>query len=149
MLVTVAYSILIYHATGLVVWISIISTGCGIFLLALSLSNYRNKHYGSGTQTTKGQELSDQNYGKALRAVCSCLYALTALYFLAICCLYKNIAISVGVLKTAAVIIFKNMRILLMPFCSALCLVCWSSYWATGFAFLLSTGEIKQPRLGS
>ena len=147
--VTILYSILIYHATGLVVWVSIISTGCGIFLLSLSLSNYRNKHYGSGTQTAKGQELSDQNYGKALRGVCTALNVLTVVYFLAICCLYKNIAISVGVLKTSAAIIFQNMRILLMPFCSALCVLCWSSYWITGLAFLLSTGEIKQPRLGS
>jgi len=140
---------MIYYFTGIVVWVSIISTGFGILALAMLVKSYRSKHYGLHRQTAKGQALADQNTGKALRFVVYGLYGLTGAYFLAICCLWKNIAVSVAVLKTSAVIIFKNLRILLMPFFSALCLLTWCIYWATTFGYLLSTGQIVQPKLGS
>lgn len=45
-IVTVLYSIMIYYFTGVVVWVSIISTGLGILALAFLVKSYRSKHYG-------------------------------------------------------------------------------------------------------
>jgi hypothetical protein len=71
------------------------------------------------------------------------------LYFIALICLFKDIAISVGVLKTSAIIVIRNLRILLMPFFQALFLVVWVIFWISSFSFLMSTGDIKQPTHGS
>lgn len=148
-IVTLLYSLLIFKCAGLIVWISIISTGLGIAAAAFYLNTYRAKHYGSTTQTAKGQATKEQNVGTALQYACYGLYGLAGVYFFAICCLYKDIAVSVAVLRTAAVVVVKNLRVLLLPLCSALLVLFWSGCWLAGFGFLLSTGDIKQPKLGS
>ena len=77
------------------------------------------------------------------------MYALTVAFFVALCCLFKDIAVSVGVLKTSALVVVRNFRILLMPFFSAILLAIWSSVWVANFSYLMSSGEITQPIAGS
>jgi len=40
------YAAFIYYLTGVVVWLSIICTGAGIFGIAYALNNYHNDNYG-------------------------------------------------------------------------------------------------------
>lgn len=87
--------------------------------------------------------------GKYIQAGVYAAFTVCGIYFLAICCLFKDIAISVGVLKTSAVIVVRNIRILFMPFAEALLLVIWVSVWVANFSLLVSTGDIKQPKAGS
>jgi hypothetical protein len=45
-LVTMIYAAFIYYLTGVVVWLSIICTGVGIFGIAYGLNSYHNDNYG-------------------------------------------------------------------------------------------------------
>jgi len=77
------------------------------------------------------------------------LYVLTVVYFIALCCMYKNIRVSIQVLKTASVIVMGNLRMLVVPFFEAILLLMWSAWWLYSFGYLLSSGEITQPKHGS
>ena len=102
--VTMLYACMIYYFAGLVVWLSIISTGLGIFGLAYLLNNYHNDMYGADSPNLD-TETQEQNYGKAVKAGVYVLLALGLAYFIALCFLFDNIAVSVAVLKTSSVIL--------------------------------------------
>lgn len=70
------------------------------------------------------------------------LYGLGVLFFLALCCLWKNIAIAIAVLKTASMIVMRNIRMLFMPWVASLVIVTWTGIWISGFILLVSSGKI-------
>ena len=70
------------------------------------------------------------------------LYALGIGFFIGLCCLWKNLAIAIAVLKTSAVIIMHNIRMFFMPFFSAFVIMLWTTFWIVFFILLLSTGKI-------
>ena len=101
---------------------------------------YRSKHYPSDKTIAKK---GDMDMGMDLKIACYVLYGVVGLYFIAICCLYKDIEVSVAVLRTSATIVIKNLKMLLLPLFSSLCVLFWSLGWVAGFGYLLSTGQIK------
>lgn len=44
------------------------------------------------------------------------LWALIGVYAICVCCMYKNIYISIQVLKTSSIVIIRNCWVLLVPF---------------------------------
>ena len=110
--------------------------------------NYHNENYGANADR-QSAEVSDQNYGKAVKGAEYTLYGLCVAYFICLCCMYKNIRVSIQVLKTASVIIMGNIRMLFVPFFEAILLLCWSAFWLLAFGHLLACGEITQPKHGS
>ena len=77
------------------------------------------------------------------------LYGLGVVFFIALCCLWKNIAIAIAVLKTSAVIIMHNIRMLFMPIFSSFVVIIWTMIWITFFILFISSGKITQPSMGS
>ena len=73
------------------------------------------------------------------------LYALTGIYFLAVLCLCKDIAVSVAVLKTSAVIILGNLRVLLVPSMATILIFGYVFGWGVGLCYLLSRANIHLP----
>jgi len=138
---------MIYYFAGLVVWLSIVSTGLGIFGMAYLLNNYHNDMYGADPNLDT--ETQEQNYGIAVKAFVYVLLAIGLAYFIALCCLLDNIAVSVAVLKTSSVILIQNMRVYALPFMSTWILFGWIMLWLYNASYLVSTGEITQPRAGS
>ena len=134
--VTLIYSALIYFCAGFLVWISIIGTGVGFGAIAFYLNMYRSKHYPSDKTISK----NNLDVGMDLKIACYVLYGVVALYFVAICCLYKDIEVAVAVLRTSATIVMKNIRMLLLPLASGVCILLWACGWAAGFGYLLSCG---------
>lgn len=57
-IVTLLYAALIYLLTGLIVWVSIITTGLGFLALAFLCRNYHNENYGANADRAGG-EVSD------------------------------------------------------------------------------------------
>jgi hypothetical protein len=57
--------------------------------------------------------------------------------------MFKNIAVSISVLKTSAIIIIRNLRMLLMPLIEAIVLTLWIGLWLYGFFHLASSGTIE------
>jgi len=81
-LITVAYAFLIYYFTGIIVWLSILVTWVGILALSYFMFTYHNIHYGPDSEVT------ENNYGKAIKVGIYFLWGLAALYVIALCCLY-------------------------------------------------------------
>ena len=77
------------------------------------------------------------------------MLAIGLAYFIALCCLFDNIAVSVAVLKTSSVILIQNIRVYTLPFMSTWILFGWIMLWLYNASYLVSTGEITQPRAGS
>lgn len=77
------------------------------------------------------------------------LYGLGILFFIALCCLWKNLAIAIAVLKTSAMIVMRNIRMLFMPFVSSFLIILWMFIWIMMFILLVSCGKITQPTEGS
>jgi solute carrier family 44 protein 1 (choline transporter-like protein) len=152
-IITIIYSVLIYYFTGLVVWASIISTGLGLVFLSVWLQNYHNTKYGTDNKLAiaddKNENAGKNNTGTYIQVGVYVLYGICAFYFIALCCMFKDIAISVGVLKTSALIVIRNIRMLFIPFFSAIILVIWASFWLSSFSYLISSGTITQPKAGS
>ena len=103
-MVIVIYAICIYYMTGLLVWISIIATGFCIFALAYFINEYHNEQYGTNVKY-EWSAVTEQNYGKWTKGSVYVLLGIGLLYFILILCLWKNIYISIIVLKTASVIL--------------------------------------------
>lgn len=66
-----------------------------------------------------------------------------------LCCIWKNIAVSIRVLQTSSIVVARNLRTLIMPFISILVLLFWTSFWIANFTYLVSSGKIIEPKLGS
>ena len=151
LLITVLYSFLVYYFTGLIVWATILSTGAGLVLLGLWLQIYHSTHFAHDPAADPNSNMEKERIkkGKYVQAGVYAIYGFCGVYFLLLLCLFKDIAVSVGVLKTSAIIVIRNLRILAMPFFEALFLVVWILVWISNFSFLVSTGEITQPSKGS
>lgn len=151
MLCTLLYSVLIYWFTPLVVWVSIIATGAAIVGVAYSMQTYHNKQYGANAIAPGGggDATTQANYGKSLLVATYVVYGLAVLYFIAVCCLWKAIRVSVAILKTTAVIIIRNLKLLIMPLFSTIAIVTWVMFAINNLGYLLSSGTITQPKRGS
>lgn len=77
------------------------------------------------------------------------MYGIAGIYFLALLCLWKSIAVSVAVLQTASLIIIRNIRVLIVPFVAAIFIFAFVGSWLVGFGHLLSCAHIIQPDNGS
>jgi hypothetical protein len=147
---TLLYSVLIYWFTPLVVWVSIIATGCAIVGLAYTMQNYYNKQYGANAPAAgSGSAAAQDKTGKSLLIATYVVYGLAFFYFIAICCLWKAIRVSVAILKTTAVIIIRNLKLLLMPFISTIVTMSWLYFAIHNLGYLLSAGDVTQPKRGS
>jgi hypothetical protein len=147
-LVTMLYACFIYYLTGVVVWLSIICTGVGIFGMAYMLNSYHNDNYGPNAPELE-TEASENNYGQAVKIAVYVLLVLGVLYFIALCCLFDNIAVSVAVLKTSSVILIQNVRVYTLPFLSTWIIFFWIMWWIYAASWFASTGTITQPKAGA
>jgi len=77
------------------------------------------------------------------------LLALGVIYFIALCCLFDSIAVSVAVLKTSSVILIQNIKVYSLPIISTWILFGWIMWWLYAASYMVSTGTITQPRAGS
>lgn len=127
-----------------IIWISILGTGGGLLALGLFLQSYYGKHYGEGSDGILSERMS-----KWVKAGYIALYCLTGFFFLVVLCMFKNIRISVAVLETAAVIVIRNIRVLIIPFVSIAVIVSYIAVWLFGLGYLLSCANITQPTDGS
>jgi hypothetical protein len=139
--VTIIYAILIHKMTGFLVWISVIASGMSIFALAFFVNEYHNDQYGTNVKYN-WSAVTEQNYAKWTKVSVYVLMAIGVLYFILVVCLWKNIYISIIVLKTAAVILIQNARIYFLPFFCAVLLLLWMVSWIFNSVLLISTGAI-------
>ena len=118
-LIIIAYGLLIYHFAGFVVWISIIATGLGVLGLSVLLNTYVKQNYGPTSRMAIEEKTDNGNTNWTaiiFRSSVYFLWGLIAVYVMCVCCMYKNIYISIQVLKTASIVIARNFYVLLVPF---------------------------------
>lgn len=140
--VVVLYNILIRYLAKLLIWISVIGTGAAMIGLALFLRAYHQENY-------VDKNTNSETLGTWLQISIYVLYGLTGLYFLMVLCLCKDIAVSVAVLKTAAVIVLRNMRVLLVPAIATITIFAFVFGWGYGLCYLLSCANVHLPTDGS
>jgi choline transporter-like protein 2/4/5 len=73
------------------------------------------------------------------------LYGLAGFYFLTILCLFRGIQVSIAVLETAAVVILRNIRILIVPFISSIVIFSFIGVWIVGAIYMVSSANITLP----
>ena len=134
--ITVGYAFLIYKFTGVLVWTSVIATGVGILLMAFLVQRWSRKNKG------KKRTPEEDKTAKRLKITSYILWGLGIVFFIALCCLWKNLVIAIAVLKTSAVIVMRNIRMLFMPFFSSIIIVLWTTIWLVFFVLLISSGKI-------
>lgn len=135
LVVAVVYNIFLRFFATPIIWISIFATGIGLVALSLFLRKYYNDNYGEGST-------NNEHVGNIIKISNYVLYGLTGIYFLTILCMFKNIRVSVAVLKTSAVIIIRNIRTLFIPFISFFFIVAYILGWLVGLGFLLSCADV-------
>ena len=121
-----------------------IGTGGAILGLALFLNGYYTLHYVLDPNDPE-KTIGNEDIGNFLQIFIYVLYVLTAIYFLTVLCLWKDIAVSVSVLKTSAVIILGNMRVLLVPAFATLTIFTFVFGWGVALCYLLSRANIHYP----
>lgn len=102
--------------------------------LALVSQHYKNNTL-DGTTT----------WAQTVQIIVYVLYSLAGLYFLCILCLFKGIQVSIAVLETAAQVIIRNIRILLVPFFSAIFIFSYIGVWILGAIYLISSANVTLP----
>ena len=102
----VGYNLMLRFFTKPIIWLGIIGTGAGIIYSAVILQDY---HHRKEWDDKKGA-------GFVLITFVYFLYLVALVYILLILCIYRSIAVSATVLKTAAVIITRNLKVLVLPF---------------------------------
>ena len=113
------YSLCIYYLTGLLVWVSIIATGLCMLMLSFVLNTYVQENYGPKSRMAieAATENGNTNWTAVMfKSSVYILWGLIAVFAICVCCMYKNIYISIKVLKTAAIVIVRNFYVLLVPF---------------------------------
>lgn len=133
--VAVIYCILLKFFAKPIIWLSIICTIVGLVALGLFCQNYKNDHYAK-----------DETLGQVLQVTVYVLYSLAGLFALIVLCLYRGIQISIAVLETAAVVIIRNIRILIVPFISCIVTFAYVVGWLAGMAYLASSGNVVPPK---
>jgi len=142
-LVTIIYSIFIYYFTPIIVWVSVVATGVAIVGLGYLMTTYYNKQYGPNSELRLADDPRVHGkYAMSIKYGQYVLYALAVAYFIALCCLWKAIRISISILKTTAVIIIKNAKLLIMPLMTTLLVAIWVFYGLYNLIYLLSSGTI-------
>jgi len=134
--VVILYNLLIRFFAKLLIWLSVIGTGIGIGVLAYFLNHYHTQNFA---------DKEDSTAGDVLKVAVYILYGLTGLYFLIVLCLCKDIAVSIAVLKTSAIIILGNLRILIVPSIAIIVICGFIFGWGVGLCFLLSRANIHLP----
>lgn len=126
------------------VWFSIIASGVSIVGLSYLLNHYVNDKYGMDSNLFRKEfEKEDPNYTAiALKSSVPLLWLFALIYFVCVCCHIRNIKVSVRILSTSSVIMFKNLYVIFIPLLSLIFVLTWLSFWLGGFMFLLSAGEI-------
>lgn len=84
-----------------------------------------------------------------MKAAVYALYGLFVMYFCCILCMWKNIKITIAVLKTTSYIVFHNIRILFIPLVESIVVVTWTFIWLYLFIMFISTAKITQPTKGA
>lgn len=85
------------------IWVSIVGTAAGIFILSIVTKEYHNNNY--GPEAVGNRSVS---FGKILKVAYIAGFVFTGIFILMILCMYRNIQVSVGVLRTSAIIIMRN-----------------------------------------
>lgn len=67
----------------------------------------------------------------------------------AFCCFSNSVGVSIAVLKTTAVIISRNIQLIVLPFCAMFTMLIWTVFWWSNFQHMSSTGKVTQPTDGS
>lgn len=132
--VAVIYCILLKFFAKLIIWLSILGTILGLVALALFCQKYKNDYF-----------LNNEGLGNALQVTVYVLYSLAGLFACVVLCLYRGIQISIAVLETAAVVIVRNIRILIVPFISIILTFAYVGGWLVGAAYLASSAHVVQP----
>lgn len=132
------------------IWISIIATGVGIIGLSYLLNHYVNIKYSGIESYVENLQSEEPNFmAIAMKSSVAVLWLFAALYFGCIFCHIQNIRISTLVLGTSSQIVLRNIYILLIPAICSIKVMLWVVWWAYGFMYLLSTGNVEQPVNGS
>jgi len=112
-------------------WIAICSVGAGLFCLGWLVRDYGAVNYVEGDTTQKWLNIAAYT-----------IWALLGIYLLLVCCLYYSIKISVRVLKTAAKIITRNMRMIVVPVVGITVAFIWFAFAVYFLLWLMSCGEL-------
>mmetsp|Transcript_10816 Transcript_10816/g.16438 ORF Transcript_10816/g.16438 Transcript_10816/m.16438 type:complete len:141 (-) Transcript_10816:780-1202(-) len=135
LVVAVIYNFFLRIFAKSIIWVSIIGTGVLLLLLALFLQKYHNDNY---PDTNPNKDTT----GHLLQISVYVLYGLTGLYFLIVLCLFRNIAVSIAVLKTSSIVLLNNLRVIIIPFIASAFILTYIVAWVVGIVYLLSCGNI-------
>lgn len=114
-------------------WIAIFSVGAGLFALGWLVKDYGEVNYVEGDTTQKWLNIAAYT-----------IWVLFGIYLLAVCCMYYSIKISVRVLKTAAKIITRNMRMIIVPVIGVCIVTLWVAFSIYFLLYLMSCGKIEK-----
>ena len=137
--------------TCVIVWLTFAGSFFGLLGLAHLLKHHvrLQKKKTSKTLHHAKENADPDRTGRLIEYAVYLLYFLAFMLLVCVACMWRNISISIAIMKTSALIVFRNIRMLLMPLASGFFVMLWTVLWFYFFVMLVSTGEIKQPVRGS
>ena len=80
-----------------------------------------------------------------LKIIISLLYIFCIIFTLLVICMIKNLHLSITIQKTSSMVLFRNAKILLVPFISLILILLYVYLWFYSLGYLISCGNIHQP----
>ena len=138
LVITVLYNVILKFFARLLVWLTILITGASLVAGSYFLTDYHKVYY-------VDTKIHSDDMGKLIQVACYILYGVTAIYCCMVLCMFQSINISIAVLKTSALIIIRNIRIMIIPIVSIAFTLTFVLFWIWSFGYLLSGANIVQP----
>jgi len=142
------YMVFVRWCSGVLVWLSILAliAGCiGFGVYLFSHANYLKKQNSSTTAQDSGSTGTTSTATiTTLKVFAYILWALAGITVLLVCCLYKKIKLTIGILKAAADYVKATWTSLLVPIGMIIVLSALYVYWIFTAVYLYSCGTISQ-----
>ena len=128
---SLVYMVLIRLCAKILVWVTFIA-----FIVFLVVMGYL--YYDESTKTADDGEKTN------CLVISIILWCLAAIFILVIFCMYDDIQVALSVIEAAAVFIFSNFFLILVPIVTIIVTCCYIAYWIACTIYVYSIGDITQ-----
>lgn len=122
--------------SGLIVWSVIFS----MFIVLLVLGT---SFYNQAQTKESAEDYIDYDSKEGNLAIAYIIYALAAILFLGVLCLYDRIKLAIAIVKTTSDYVSDTRSIVLVPFVSLFVYLGFYALWISGFLYMYSKGDIS------
>jgi hypothetical protein len=134
------YMVLMRYCSGVLTWAAILCFIVGNAILGWRFYD-RAKDQEDVNDASSSTNDSNDNTVTSLKALAYFLWAVSALTFIIVLCLFSRIRLAIAIMKAASDYVRETMSVFLLPPFTCLVLIAFYVYWTITSLYLVSSGD--------